>query len=142
MDDIDIDILPPPGPWRDHGACVGLPTEWFFSERGDSVIPGRAVCDGCVVRTPCLEYALDNRILWGIWGGTSERERRAMRRQRRADGVPVAVRPRPIAHGTPAGYALHRRRGEDPCRQCREAHNARNAEGRARRRAQRLGDVA
>lgn len=37
---------------------------------------------GCFVRTECLADALDNRIEFGIWGGMTERERRALLRRR------------------------------------------------------------
>jgi WhiB family redox-sensing transcriptional regulator len=43
----------------------------------------RKICQDCAVRGPCLEYALVNRIDHGVWGGTSERERRRILRQRR-----------------------------------------------------------
>jgi WhiB family redox-sensing transcriptional regulator len=36
----------------------------------------------CPVKVPCLEYALENRIDHGVWGGTSERERRRILRAR------------------------------------------------------------
>jgi WhiB family redox-sensing transcriptional regulator len=42
----------------------------------------KAVCFGCPVRTECLADALDNRIEFGIWGGMTERERRALLRRR------------------------------------------------------------
>ena len=41
--------------------------------------PARQVCAACPVRQPCLDYAISNRIAYGIWGGLTERERRALR---------------------------------------------------------------
>jgi WhiB family redox-sensing transcriptional regulator len=38
----------------------------------------KAVCMGCPVRTECLSDALDNRVEFGVWGGMTERERRAL----------------------------------------------------------------
>ena len=40
------------------------------------------MCTGCPVRTECLAEALDNQIEWGVWGGMTERERRALLRRR------------------------------------------------------------
>jgi hypothetical protein len=51
----------------------------FFPERGESAEPARQVCAACPVRQPCLDYAISNRIVYGIWGGLTERERRALR---------------------------------------------------------------
>ena len=51
----------------------------FFPERGESAEPARQVCAACPVRQPCLDYAISNRITHGIWGGLTERERRALR---------------------------------------------------------------
>ncbi|MFE2850211.1 WhiB family transcriptional regulator [Streptomyces lavendulae] len=45
-------------------------------------IRAKRVCTGCPVRTECLTEALDNRIEFGIWGGMTERERRALLRRR------------------------------------------------------------
>ena len=56
--------------WRELAACPG---------RGESAGPARQVCAACPVRQPCLDYAITNRIVHGIWGGLTERERRALR---------------------------------------------------------------
>ena len=42
----------------------------------------RAVCQGCPVRLDCLADALDSRADFGVWGGMTERERRALLRRR------------------------------------------------------------
>ena len=51
----------------------------FFPGRGESAGPARQVCAACPVRQPCLDYAITNRIAYGVWGGLTERERRALR---------------------------------------------------------------
>ncbi len=38
----------------------------------------RKLCDGCIERKECLEYALDNEIPYGIWAGFTAEERRRM----------------------------------------------------------------
>ncbi len=65
--------------WRELAACRGTDLEVFFPGRGESAGPARQVCAGCPVRQPCLDYAITNRIAYGIWGGLTERERRALR---------------------------------------------------------------
>ena len=42
----------------------------------------RVLCDGCPVKRECLAEALDDRIEWGVWGGMTERERRALLRRK------------------------------------------------------------
>jgi WhiB family redox-sensing transcriptional regulator len=41
----------------------------------------KRICRGCPVRDDCLVEALDNRIDTGVWGGMTERERRALLRR-------------------------------------------------------------
>jgi WhiB family transcriptional regulator, redox-sensing transcriptional regulator len=65
--------------WRELAACRGTDLEVFFPGRGESAGPARQVCAGCPVRQPCLDYAITNRITYGVWGGLTERERRALR---------------------------------------------------------------
>ena len=55
--------------WRELAACRGTDLEVFFPGRGESAEPARQVCAACPVRQPCLDYAITNRIVHGIWGG-------------------------------------------------------------------------
>jgi WhiB family transcriptional regulator, redox-sensing transcriptional regulator len=65
--------------WRELAACRGAELDLFFPGRGESAGPARQICARCPVRQPCLDYAITNRITHGIWGGLTERERRALR---------------------------------------------------------------
>lgn len=68
--------------WQSDARCNDADPEIFFPERGGSSKAARAVCSQCDVRAECLEYALNNKEQFGIWGGTSERERRRLRKER------------------------------------------------------------
>lgn len=78
--------LQPSTRWQADAACQGLDTELFFPGRGesDTVTAAKEICSSCGVREECLESALATGEKFGIWGGTSERERRVLRRQRAA----------------------------------------------------------
>lgn len=78
--------------WLDHAACRYCDPELFFPD--SNVRPARAqveaakkVCRGCSVRGTCLSWALDHGQEAGIWGGTTEQERRQLRRHRPAERV-------------------------------------------------------
>jgi WhiB family redox-sensing transcriptional regulator len=64
-------------------SCTGIDPELFYPIRGEATAPAKAVCRDCIVRVDCLEFALDNREKFGVWGGLSERERRRVRRDRK-----------------------------------------------------------
>lgn len=67
--------------WTAFSACKTQdPDELFVS--GAAQNRAKAVCMGCPVRTECLSDALDNRVEFGVWGGMTERERRALLRRR------------------------------------------------------------
>lgn len=68
--------------WFDEAACRGIDPGLFHPARGDYAVErqARQVCAGCPVRAECLAHALTFHELYGIWGGTSARERRDMRR--------------------------------------------------------------
>ena len=65
--------------WQDLAACRDIDPSLFFPERGEDTWQAKLVCYRCPVREDCLEYALDHGEKFGIWGGKSERERRAIR---------------------------------------------------------------
>jgi len=70
--------------WYDFALCRGVDTALFFPGRGEDHASPRAICAECPVRRPCLEFALTSPMeKWGVWGGSSERERRRLRQERR-----------------------------------------------------------
>ena len=74
-----------------QGACSGLPTDMFFVELSDTtdrryrtlVQAARAVCRACPVMIQCAEYAIEEPEAYGVWGGTTPRERQLLRSRRR-----------------------------------------------------------
>jgi len=77
--------------WMAQGNCANKPPSTFFPSDGVGVDLARRVCDGCPVKDHCLEYALTNRIDHGVWGGTSERERRRILKARGVSIVAVTT---------------------------------------------------
>jgi len=71
--------------WRKRAACKGIDADIFYpaTEDESDAAQAKAVCAECPVRQACLEYALAHREHEGIWGGSTERERRRIIRQRR-----------------------------------------------------------
>ncbi len=69
--------------WMAQGNCAERPPSLFFPSDGVGVEVAKRVCTTCAVKQECLEYALRNRIDHGVWGGTSERERRRILKRRR-----------------------------------------------------------
>ena len=67
--------------WQERALCAQTDPEAFFPEKGGSTREAKRICQGCEVRSECLEYALAHDERFGIWGGLSERERRRMKRE-------------------------------------------------------------
>ncbi len=72
--------------WRDQSACRDTDPDLFFpvgttGPAIEQIDNAKAVCGQCDVRQSCLEFALTSNQDSGIWGGTSEEERRKLRRQ-------------------------------------------------------------
>lgn len=67
--------------WTAGAACRGSDPDALFVQ-GAAQNRAKAVCFGCPVRAECLADALDNRVEFGVWGGLTERERRALLRRR------------------------------------------------------------
>ena len=71
--------------WRDDAACRDTDPDLFFpvGTTGlavDQIASAKAVCAACPVRSECLDFALLTNQDSGVWGGTSEDERRKLRR--------------------------------------------------------------
>lgn len=77
-----------PGDWINRGSCRrhNVPTWLFFPGRGDleTTKRAKAVCATCPVAAECLDYALATNQRHGIWGGLSDKERSAVKRERGA----------------------------------------------------------
>jgi WhiB family redox-sensing transcriptional regulator len=69
------------GDWASQAACTGQDPDALFV-RGKAQHEAKAVCKTCPVLAECLAEALDNRTEFGVWGGMTERERRALLRKR------------------------------------------------------------
>lgn len=72
--------------WRDKAACLTSDPELFFpvGTTGPSVEQirmAKEVCVRCLVKDVCLSYALQTDQMNGIWGNTTEDERRALKRR-------------------------------------------------------------
>jgi WhiB family transcriptional regulator, redox-sensing transcriptional regulator len=71
--------------WRRHAICRDTDPNIFFpvGTTGFALMQidrAKQVCDECPVRIECLDYALETNQDAGVWGGTSEDERRVLRR--------------------------------------------------------------
>ena len=82
--------------WRADALCRDTDPELFFpiGTTGAALVQieqARAVCRQCPVQADCLEFALTTNQGSGIWGGTSEEERRVLRREFVARQKAVAV---------------------------------------------------
>jgi WhiB family redox-sensing transcriptional regulator len=77
---VDLGLsLPEPEDWTERALCAQTDPEAFFPEKGGSTREAKRICQGCEVRDECLEYALENGIRFGVWGGLSELERRKLK---------------------------------------------------------------
>jgi WhiB family transcriptional regulator, redox-sensing transcriptional regulator len=80
--------------WWSQAACQSADRELFFpiSEVAAShrnIAEAKAVCGQCLVRVECLAHAIGSGPVQGIWGGTTENERRLMRSRRRKQASAV-----------------------------------------------------
>ncbi|MCI7551153.1 MAG: WhiB family transcriptional regulator [Arcanobacterium sp.] len=69
--------------WMEDALCAQTDPDIFYPEKGGSTTPATSVCNNCTVRAECLEYAVANDIRHGIWGGTSDNDRKRMARERK-----------------------------------------------------------
>jgi WhiB family redox-sensing transcriptional regulator len=83
---------PVSGDWRDLARCRDLDPELFFpiGSSGPAVAQAEEavrICHQCHVAQPCLDFALEQHQDAGVWGGTTEEQRRNLIRRRSAGRV-------------------------------------------------------
>jgi WhiB family redox-sensing transcriptional regulator len=71
--------------------CRSADPELFFPINGTKVTRAKALCARCRIRKLCLDYAIESRQAYGLWGGATEEERRliAVQRRRGLERVPA-----------------------------------------------------
>lgn len=67
--------------WASQGSCTTVDPDALFVQ-GAAQQQAKQICVGCPVIAECLADALDNRTEFGVWGGMTERERRALLKRR------------------------------------------------------------
>jgi WhiB family redox-sensing transcriptional regulator len=67
----------------DAAACTEVAPDLFFADATDLVNTklAKKVCAECRVKDQCLQYALENRMEFGVWGGLAVQERRSLLRK-------------------------------------------------------------
>lgn len=89
FDEVELLMLSPPAEmtallkrptWHAKAACRGLAIDTFFT--GSTKVRDNSIeiCRGCPVKSECLNFALEDPTLKGVWGGTSARQRAVLRR--------------------------------------------------------------
>lgn len=70
-------------PWESSALCAQTDPAMFFLGRGKPATPAKRICAQCEVRAECLATVLameaEHGRQPGVWGGTSERDRRRLR---------------------------------------------------------------
>jgi WhiB family redox-sensing transcriptional regulator len=68
-------------PWMVFAACRDADPSVFFPTTREGVDEALAICATCPVRSDCLDYAVEARERFGVWGGMTEKQRRRLLRR-------------------------------------------------------------
>lgn len=68
--------------WMDQAVCAQVGSEIFFPVAGANPYEAKQVCRNCPVKAECLDYALNQGMVHGVWGGLTEAERRRIKTRR------------------------------------------------------------
>lgn len=127
--------------WRHSAACRGMDANLFHEEKPynwtkKQLAAAKKVCASCPVSQECLNYAIENKLSLGVWGGMTYKERLAVRK---TNGATVVSRRRGenLPHGTDSRYQREIREkrkgiGDGPCAECKAAHSRGMVESRAK----------
>jgi len=97
--------------WRDYAACRDVDPDLFFplGTSGASLIQideAKQICRTCPVCGPCLRWALDSGDA-GVWGGTTEDERRVHRAVARTKRLKQRSKLKPSYLSSPRAFSLY-----------------------------------
>jgi WhiB family redox-sensing transcriptional regulator len=76
---VELEMTDGSSDWRVDALCAQIDPELFFPEKGGSTREAKKICNQCDVVRECLQDALSHEERFGIWGNTTERERRKIR---------------------------------------------------------------
>ena len=68
-------------PWAVFAACKDKDPDTFFPLAPEEERRAIRICQGCSVQMECLEFALETNASFGIWGGQTEKQRKALLRR-------------------------------------------------------------
>lgn len=71
--------------WTERARCRGVDPDQFFLRGAAQSRGALKLCGRCPVKEECLSYALEHDVDFGVWGGLTERQRRAYQRRVLAD---------------------------------------------------------
>ncbi|WP_069773055.1 WhiB family transcriptional regulator [Streptomyces sp. LUP30] len=102
--------------------CRTTDPELWFSKSSTDRDRAIALCEECPIRRECAQYALDDREVSGVWGGTTLADRRQFwtGQQHRLDEL-GRIR---LVCGSERAYRAHFSYREQPCGECVAAHEA------------------
>ena len=74
----ELALVDPEAKWMSDASCRGMDFSVFFPDpgRSDAARMAKEICKSCPVKDRCLEFANNNGIMYGIWGGLSVTERK------------------------------------------------------------------
>lgn len=65
-------------PWMDDALCAEVGVDFFFPDEGVVAHDAKQICADCPVARQCLSFGISEEF--GIWGGTTPKQRRKMRK--------------------------------------------------------------
>lgn len=136
--------------WMAKGTCTSMDPHLFYPSNGMVVVSVSLACQRCPVRDQCYMHALRHED-YGIWAGTSERERRKLRkaagiRFERIEWAPSQAGDRPSRTANPfddtdGGYHRAIRNGRKPTEEAQRAHAEVCGRHAVERRAEMKGSI-
>lgn len=75
--------------WQPQGLCRDEDPEIFFVDPGQPAVDAKAICVRCPVISECLEWAIETRQHYGVWGGMTQRERESVRRGKKVATIKI-----------------------------------------------------